>query len=233
MKASEVRHEGLLTVRGLAKCFHSGTEPVPVLSDLDLVLGKGEALALMGRSGSGKSTLLNLLCGLEQPDAGVISMGGQTFDCRQWSDGQADARRWADLRRQRIGVVFQDANLMPAMSLLDNVRLRAGLAGQDSEGCSAWLDRLGIGTLADRYPDQVSGGQRQRAALAMVFAMKPALILADEPTGSLDRHTANDVANELFQLQSDSGCALILATHDADLAARCGQRLDLAHASPA
>ena len=223
--------QALLTVHGLAKGFQSGNEQIPVLADLALTLNQGQSMALMGRSGSGKSTLLNLLCGLEHPDAGVIDIDGQRFDGGRASDRQVQARRWADLRRQRIGVVFQDANLMPAMSLLDNVRLRARLAGQDDQGCLAWLERLGIGALGDRFPDQVSGGQRQRAALAMVFAMQPALILADEPTGSLDRHTADDVADELFRLQADHGCALILATHDAELAARCGQRLDLAHLS--
>ncbi|MEA1079950.1 ABC transporter ATP-binding protein [Marinobacter qingdaonensis] len=225
----------LLMLRGLTKGFDSGNERIPVLADLTLTLDRGQSLALMGRSGSGKSTLLNLLCGLEQPDAGVIDIAGERFDADQGGSpghrgiGAETARRWADLRRQRIGVVFQDANLMPALSLLDNVRLRARLAGQDDGQCEPWLDRLGIGALANRYPDQVSGGQRQRAALAMVFAMKPALILADEPTGSLDRHTADEVAHELFALQADQGCALILATHDPELAARCGQRLDLAH----
>ncbi|MBW0148398.1 ABC transporter ATP-binding protein [Marinobacter arenosus] len=226
-------HEELVRVRGLAKRFDSGTEQVPVLSGIDLTLGGGESLAVMGRSGSGKSTLLNLLCGLEYPDAGVISICGNTFDRRHPDDRHGGSQRWAALRRQRIGVVFQEANLMPALSLLDNVRLRARLAGRDRDVCQAWLDRLGIGQLAERFPDQVSGGQRQRAALAMVFAMKPALILADEPTGSLDRHTADEVADELFRLRSDSGCALILATHDAELAARCDQRLDLAHTAPA
>jgi len=139
--------------------------------------------------------------------------------------------RWATLRRQQIGVVFQEANLMPALSLLDNVRLRARLAGQDQENSQDWLARLDIGELAHRYPDQVSGGQRQRAALAMAFAMKPALILADEPTGSLDRHTAEAVIEQLFALQARHGCGLILATHDTELAARCDQHLDLGHSS--
>ena len=223
--------QALLQVHGLTKGFRSGSEQIPVLSDMALNLGQGESLALMGRSGSGKSTLLNLLCGLEYPNAGVIRVAGQLFDGSHADNQRERARRWADLRRQRIGVVFQDANLMPAMSLLDNVRLRARLAGQEEQNCQAWLERLGIGALADRFPDQVSGGQRQRAALALVFAMQPELILADEPTGSLDRHTADEVANELFRLQADSGCALILATHDAELAARCGQRVDLGHLS--
>ncbi|AOY89193.1 ABC transporter [Marinobacter salinus] len=222
-------NEALLSVSRLAKSFQSGVEQIPVLSDISLALAAGESLALMGRSGSGKSTLLNLLCGLELPDSGTISIAGNVFDSGLTSNGHSGERRWADLRRQHLGVVFQEANLMPAMSLLDNVRLRAKLAGKDESACATWLDRLAIGSLADRYPDQVSGGQRQRAALAMVFAMEPALILADEPTGSLDRLTADEVADELFRLQSDFGCGLILATHDAELAARCDQRLDLAH----
>lgn len=218
----------LLTVRGLSKSFLSGNERIPVLANQALTLHRGQSLALMGRSGSGKSTLLNLLCGLERPDEGSIEFEGERMD-----PGSASDQGWAELRRQRIGVVFQDANLMPALSLLDNVRLRARIAGQDDQACAAWLDRLGIAGLGNRYPDQVSGGQRQRAALAMVFAMNPVLILADEPTGSLDRHTADEVADALLELQSGGNCALILATHDAELAARCDQRLDLAHAAPA
>jgi putative ABC transport system ATP-binding protein len=218
----------VLRVHGLNKRFQTATEPVTVLSGLSFSLQPGRSLALTGRSGSGKSTLLNLLCGLEAPDSGVITVAGEQFSGAEPTRSQA--QRWAALRQKKIGVVFQDANLMPALTLLDNVRLRANLAGQSQSDCAPWLERLGIGGLAHRYPDQVSGGQRQRAALAMVFAMKPALILADEPTGSLDRHTADAVADVLFRLQSDSGCALILATHDTELAARCGQRLDLAHA---
>jgi putative ABC transport system ATP-binding protein len=107
--------------------------------------------------------------------------------------------------------------------------LRARLAGHNDDNCQDWLERLGIGELADRFPDQVSGGQRQRAALAMVFAMKPALILADEPTGSLDRHTAEAAIGQLFELQARHGCGLILATHDPELATRCSQHLDLGH----
>lgn len=219
----------LLSAQGLTKQFRSGDEPVPVLTKLSLQLPAGESLALTGRSGSGKSTLLNILCGLEKPDAGVVSVLGETFDTRSTEAGSRVDARWGDLRRQRIGVVFQEANLMPALSLLDNVRFRAKLAGQPEDDCRDWLERLGIGELADRFPDQVSGGQRQRAALAMVFAMKPALILADEPTGSLDRHTAEAVIGQLFELQSRHGCGLILATHDPELAARCSQHLDLGH----
>lgn len=222
--------ESLLAVRGLSKHFVSGNETVPVIEKLSFTLGQGQSLALTGRSGSGKSTLLNLLCGLELADAGTIVVQGRVFE------GGAKAARqkaadWSNLRRQHVGVVFQEANLMPALSLLENVRFRAQLAERDPNNSEDWLTRLGIGELAQRYPDQVSGGQRQRAALAMVFAMEPALILADEPTGSLDRHTANEVTQVLFDLQARYGCGLILATHDAELAAGCQQHLDLGHLS--
>lgn len=221
--------DSLLSAQGLNKQFHSGNEQVSVLRDLSLSLARGESLALTGRSGSGKSTLLNLLCGLERPDGGRIEVLGETFDSEGGETLKETETRWGDLRRQQIGVVFQEANLMPALSLLDNVRLRARLAGQDEDDCRDWLGRLGISELADRYPDQVSGGQRQRAALAMVFAMKPALILADEPTGSLDRDTAEAVITQLFELQGRHGCGLILATHDPELASRCNQHRDLGH----
>lgn len=221
--------ESVLAARGLNKQFRSGNQPVSVLSDLSLRLDRGESLALTGRSGSGKSTVLNILCGLEQPDAGRIEVLGEAFDSRTQERGHQTEARWAKLRRQQIGVVFQEANLMPALSLLDNVRLRARLAGQNDDDCRDWLERLGIGELAGRYPDQVSGGQRQRAALAMAFAMNPALILADEPTGSLDRHTAEAVTRQLFELQARHGCSLILATHDTELATRCSHHLDLGH----
>ncbi|MDK8462145.1 ATP-binding cassette domain-containing protein [Marinobacter sp. SS13-12] len=219
----------VLAVEGLSKGFTSGEQRVAVLSDLSLSVCPGESLAVIGRSGSGKSTLLNLLCGLEIPDEGTITVAGECFDGAGSSDADA---RWAELRRRSIGVVFQDANLMPALSLLENVRLRGHLAGQAAGGERGWLERLGVGAEADRYPDKVSGGQVQRAALAMVFAMTPALILADEPTGSLDRHTADDVADCLFDMQRTTDCALVLATHDSELAARCDHLLDLSALDP-
>lgn len=214
----------ILTFSGLSKRFYSGGSEVSVLNGLSLELAAGKSLAVVGRSGSGKSTLLNLLCGLQAPDAGSITVAGESFSTACSATEEA---RWAELRRRSVGVVFQETNLMPALSLLDNVRLRAHLAGHPAGGELAWLQRLGVGAEAERYPDQVSGGQAQRAALAMVFAMAPALILADEPTGSLDRHTADEVADCLFAMQRDTGCALVLATHDRELASRCDRLLDM------
>lgn len=223
--------DNLISAAGLSKQFESGGQNVTVLRELSVHLGTGESLALTGPSGSGKSTLLNILCGLESPDSGRLAMLGTPLAGDRAPEGKALERAWCELRQSRLGVVFQDANLMPALSLLDNIRLRARLAGQDDTSARDWLQRLGIGELGHRYPDQVSGGQRQRAALAMVFATRPALILADEPTGSLDRRTAETVANELFELQARHGCGLVLATHDPELAACCQQQLDLGHQS--
>ena len=217
----------LLAVERLNLAFVSAGQRVPVINNLTFSVAPGESLAVVGRSGSGKSTLLNLLCGLQTPDDGIIAIHNESFG--NASDAGSIAR-WAELRRQLIGVVFQQANLMPALSLVDNVRLRTHLAGRHKQDERWWLQRLGVGDQADRYPDRVSGGQAQRAALAMVFAMSPSLILADEPTGSLDRHTADEVAESLFNVQMETGCALVLATHDSELAARCGRVLDLSAA---
>ena len=217
----------VLRVGQLGKQFRSGHDTVQVIEGLTFSLNARESLAVIGRSGSGKSTLLNLLCGLEHADRGDISIADHHFDAGKQAAGSDTAARWPALRKQSIGVVFQEANLMPAMTLLENVRLRASLAGQPAGEELHWLEQLGVGAEANRFPDQVSGGQRQRAALAMVFAMHPAIILADEPTGSLDRQTADDVTDRLFEVQRDTGCALLLATHDQALASRCDRCLDL------
>jgi putative ABC transport system ATP-binding protein len=217
----------VLTVDQLSKRFRSGGEIVRVIDQLSFEVANAGSMAIIGRSGSGKSTLLNMLCGLEIPDSGHISIAGQHFNATRNASEPDPAARWAVLRKQTIGVVFQEANLMPAMTLLENVQLRASLAGQISGDELQWLQQLGVATEAHRFPDQVSGGQRQRAALAMVFAMHPAIILADEPTGSLDRQTAEDVADRLFEVQRNTGCALILATHDQALATRCHHSFDL------
>jgi putative ABC transport system ATP-binding protein len=212
--------DDVLKVHRLSKEFISGRDRVQVIAGLSFTLQAAQSLAVVGRSGSGKSTLLNLLCDLEDADGGLISVAGRDT-----------VGRWTALRKQTIGVVFQEANLMPAMTLLENVQLRASLAGRASGEEMHWLEQLGVAAEAHRFPDKVSGGQRQRAALAMVFAMRPALILADEPTGSLDRQTADDVADRLFEVQRNSGCGLVLATHDQALASRCEHCLDLSESA--
>lgn len=210
----------VVQVDNLTKQYQSGGEAVAVFDGLSLALCAGQSLALMGRSGSGKSTLLNLLSGLVPWESGRVVLFGEPLT-------SADERRWSDFRRSRIATVFQEANLMPAMTLAENITLRAGIAGHQGVTPDTWLERLQIGHLAARYPDQVSGGQRQRAALAMAFAMQPGLVLADEPTGSLDAHTAADVTELLFAFQREQGCPMMLATHDPTLAQRCDHILRL------
>lgn len=212
--------EPVVSIEALDKHFRSGGETVPVFRDFSLALADGESLALMGPSGSGKSTLLNLLSGLDHWSSGRIRLFGETM-------AAGDDSRWSELRRRAIATVFQEANLMPALTLAENIRLRARLARRDHPDTEGWLKDLGLAGLGDRYPDQVSGGQRQRAALAMAFAMAPRLILADEPTGSLDRRTASRVADTLFHFQQRYRCPMILATHDPELGERCGRTVIL------
>lgn len=210
-----------LRVQGLHKAYQSGDDRVSVLEAFGLSLTGGEAVALTGRSGSGKSTLIHLLCGLAVPNGGVIRLFGETMPMT------GDDDRWAAYRRQAVATVFQDTNLMPTLTLAENIRFRASLAGCAEPDVHGWLDALGLPGLADRYPEQVSGGQRQRAAIAVAFAMEPRLLLADEPTGSLDQHTARAVADELFRFQRDTGCPMLLATHDRALAERCDRIVSL------
>lgn len=150
--------DSLLWARGLDKQFRSGTEPVPVLTDLSLHLERGESLALTGRSGSGKSTLLNILCGLEMPDAGVVQVLGETFDSGKPDAMNKAEARWGNLRRHQIGVVFQEANLMPALSLLDNVRLRATMKMTVRTGLKGWVSASFRTVTRIRYPAVSASG---------------------------------------------------------------------------
>lgn len=202
------------------KTYTDGTEQVHVLEGLSFTVQSGHSLALTGPSGSGKSTLINILNGIEPPDAGTVRLFGEAL-------GPRDGKRWSELRGRQIATVFQDSNLLPTLSLADNIRLRAHLAHKPEPDVTHWLLALGLEKLGHRFPDQVSGGQRQRAALAMAFAMRPALLLADEPTGSLDRVTARQVADVLFHHQQETGCPMLLSTHDPELAARCDLTLSL------
>ncbi len=206
--------DSIVDVRGLYKSYLDGTEQVRVLSDLSFSIAHGQSMALMGPSGSGKSTLINILSGIESADDGDIRLFGE-------SAAKKDTDWWSGLRGTRIATVFQNDNLMPTLSLGDNIRLRAQLAGRTKVAVEHWLTTLGLATLGHRFPDQVSGGQRQRAAMAMAFAMLPGLLLADEPTASLDGATARQVADALFHHQHETGCPMLLSTHDPALAARC------------
>lgn len=208
----------MLEITDLAKRFVTAQGPVPVLRGVTLSLGAGETLALTGESGSGKSTLLHLVAGLEPADAGSVVVAGTEVV------GASDASR-ARLRREAIGLVFQQFNLIPSLDVGANLAFQARLAGRLDPAWQATLvARLGLDGLGDRYPEQLSGGQQQRVAIGRALAARPGLILADEPTGSLDEATGEAVMDLLLDLVAASGAALLMATHSGRLAARLGRR---------
>ena len=210
----------LIQARDLNRSYHNGREQISVLRGLSLELRRGEAVAVIGPSGSGKSTLLNLLNGLLPPDSGELRVFGRAHT--ELTDND-----WAELRRTRIATLFQDGNLIPTLTVSRNVAFRAGLAGLQQHDGEALLEHLGIADTAHRYPDQISGGQRQRAALACAFAMQPQLILADEPTGSLDYTTAQRVAPLFFDAIRERALGALIVTHNPELAQRCDRILEL------
>jgi putative ABC transport system ATP-binding protein len=192
-----------------------------VLDGVDLDLARGETLALTGESGSGKSTLLHLIAGLDAADGGSISVEGAEVTA------MSDTRR-AHLRRDRIGIVFQQFNLIPSLSVGANMSFQARLAGREDKAWNAELAaRLGLADLLDRWPEQLSGGQQQRAAIGRALAARPALVMADEPTGNLDEASADAVLALLRDLAAGAGCGLLMVTHSAALAARLDRRVHL------
>ncbi len=210
-----------LTVANVTKSYPNGEGPVAVLRGVSLVLAAGESLALTGESGSGKSTLLHLVAGLDAPDAGTIAIGGAAVT------GASDAAR-AKLRREAVGLVFQQFNLIPSLDVGANLAFQARLARRHDPDWQARLaDRLGLGPLLRRYPEQLSGGQQQRVAIGRALGHRPGLILADEPTGNLDEATADAVLDLLLGLVAEAGASLVMATHSDRLAARLGGRAHL------
>ncbi|TDR56986.1 putative ABC transport system ATP-binding protein [Halomonas ventosae] len=213
----------MLEFRQVHKAYATPQGPLEVLAGVDLTLDAGESLALMGESGSGKSTLLHLAAGLDLPDRGEVRVAGRAIS----SLGEAGRAR---LRRETLGLVFQQFHLVPSLSVLDNLRLQARLAGrEDSSWTAELLERLGLAGLARRYPEQLSGGQQQRLAIGRALAPRPALLLADEPTGNLDEGTADEVLDLLLALVRDTGCALLMVTHSPRVAAPLDRRLHLTH----
>jgi putative ABC transport system ATP-binding protein len=211
--------ERVIQADGICKQYGRGETRVEVLRDLSFELAAGESVAIMGPSGCGKSTLLNLLNGLMRPDRGTLEVFGQPHQ-RLGDNG------WARWRRHRIATLFQDGNLIPTLNVSRNIVFRAGLAGLRVEPFEL-LQALGIGDVAQRYPDQLSGGQRQRAALACAFAMQPELILADEPTGSLDETSARLVMPLFFKAMHERGLTALIVTHNPVLAQCCDRVLHL------
>ncbi|WP_084862370.1 ABC transporter ATP-binding protein [Salibaculum halophilum] len=211
----------LLRVENLSKAYPGPEGPVPVLRGVGLQLRAGETLALRGESGSGKSTLLHLVGGLDRADAGRIAIDGQDVT------GLDDPGR-AALRRGTVGVIFQQFNLIPSLNVRANIAFQARLAGRHDAARAARLaDALGLTAQLDKYPEQLSGGQQQRVAIARTLAARPALVLADEPTGNLDEATAAAVMDQMLALVAETGAGLMMVTHSPDLAGRLGRQLHL------
>ena len=211
----------VLSVRSLTKTYRSAGEDVVVLRGVNLDITAGERVALTGESGSGKSTLLHLIAGLDRPDGGEIRLANIAI-----SD-LGDAGR-AELRRDRLGLVFQQFNLIPSLDVGDNLKFQSRIAGRHD---AAWhgelVERLGLGALLKRYPEQLSGGQQQRVAIGRALAVKPLLLLADEPTGNLDEATADDVLALARDLVKRTGCGFLMVTHSARLAATLDRQIHL------
>lgn len=211
-----------ITVSDLTVEYRSATGPVRALDEVTLTVRPGASIAIVGPSGSGKSTLLGVVGALEEPTSGVVRVGPHLLTA------MTDAER-AELRRRRFGFVFQADNLQPFLTVAENVGLQAMLAGQadDPARTRALLDALGVGTLADRFPDQLSGGQRQRVAVARALVHDPGLVLADEPTGSLDEASARRVVELLLGHHRATGCTLVVVTHDRAVARQLGTVVEL------
>ena len=213
----------MIRLRGVSRCFTLGDTRVMGLDRVDLDVAAGEYLAVMGPSGSGKSTLLNILGLLDVPDAGEYWLGGE-------ATATLDEERRAELRSRQIGFVFQSYHLIPRLTALENIELPMLLAGfepAERRRRSAHLvERLGLGDRIGHRPAELSGGQRQRVAIARAMVMRPALLLADEPTGNLDSRSGAEVVALLEELNGE-GLTLLVVTHDAALGARAARRLEM------
>ena len=214
----------VLALDGVRKTYRLGTHVVPALQGVDLQLQAGEMLALTGPSGSGKSTILNLAGLIDSADAGQISLRGQDVT-------QLDTTSATLLRRDAIGFVFQSFNLVPVMTVAENVDYPLFLAGvpatERRERVAAMLEAVGLHAHAQHRPDALSGGQRQRVAIARALVKRPALVIADEPTASLDSHTADQVLDLMREQGHGHGAAFLVATHDARLLGRCDRAIQL------
>jgi putative ABC transport system ATP-binding protein len=208
----------LLRVAGVKKNYATPQGVLEILRDVDFSLEAGASLALMGESGSGKSTLLHLVGALDQADGGDIFLDGVSL-----ANLGESAR--AALRRETLGIVFQQFNLIPSLTVADNLAFQARIAGRfDPDWQGELTERLGLAGLTARYPEQLSGGQQQRVAVGRALASRPRLLLADEPTGNLDEATGDAVLTLALDLVAATGCAFLMATHSARLAARLGRR---------
>ena len=211
----------LLEVKDLCRTFRQGDTDIHAVGHVSFSMEAGEMLAIVGQSGSGKTTLLNLLGGIDKPSAGQVLLDGR--DIHTLSDAEA-----AKLRRQKIGYIYQDFKLLPILTAKENIMLPAILDGRKAPArvVSALADRLGIGNRLNHLPSQMSGGQRQRVAIARALINQPAIILADEPTGNLDKASAQEILELLLQLHRE-GNTILLVTHEESFADLCPRKITL------
>ncbi len=214
--------EPIISVEHVHKSVTDSTGTLDILRDIDFTLAPRETAAIVGASGSGKSTLLSIIAGLDTPTRGTVWLAGQDIFALDEDDRAA-------LRAQKVGFVFQSFQLMGNLNALENVMLPLELAGRrDSRKAAAeMLERVGLGARLGHYPKVLSGGEQQRVALARAFVVQPAVLLADEPTGSLDFATGETVMQLMFDLNREQGTTLVLVTHDRAIAARCEQRITI------
>ena len=211
----------LLDIRNLAKSYAGAEQSAPIFTNVSLQLAAGETLALTGESGSGKSTLLHLIGALDQFESGEILLDGVALSTLD------DSGR-AALRRGPVALVFQQFNLIPSLTVTQNLSFHARIGGRaDPDWIATLTSRLGLTDLGARYPEQLSGGQQQRVAIGRALALRPALLLADEPTGNLDEATGDAVLDLMLSLVADTGAALLLVTHSSRVASRLDRRAHL------